>query len=85
MATYIKTARLNNSDIWNHFLVRDNGDRWIERKDAPEYLTRYLRGYRSPSRNWPKSYFRALQTAKFAAYLTAEDPKLAIELGVAER
>lgn len=53
--------------------------------ETPEYVNEYLQGYRSPSRAYPKSYFQALRTVKFAKFLTAHDPEMAVEIGVAKR
>jgi len=85
MATYIKGKTLRWDDIWVHLgMTKDHGGRWYPGPNTHEKIAEYCRQYRAPSRAWPSSYARALQTAKFAKWLAKEIPDLAIKLKVAE-
>jgi len=85
MATYIKKSTLEFSDLWSYFgMQKDNGGRWEPSESTPEWVSEYLRNYRTPSRAWPNSYAKAMLSQKFAKHLCEKQPDLAIKIGVAE-
>lgn len=43
----------------------DSAGRFYPDSDHDAIATKYVQAYRSPSRNWPKSYLHALYTQKF--------------------
>jgi len=83
--TYIKKSTVSFPDLWNSFsMSRDSGGRWDATDNTPSWVKKYLTAYRAPSRAWPQSHSKAMLSQKFAKLLCIENPKLAVELGVAK-
>lgn len=77
-------TRLDWEDI--HRLGRcDKGNRWFPRHEYWKDLEGYLWAYRSPSRNWPWSYAKALMTYKAAEWILENRPGIAKMLGLEYR
>ena len=77
----------NASLDWRHLselgMHRTRGDCIEPTKNTPAWVVNYLDNIRSPSRKWPFSYARALQTQKFARVVIENDPHLALQLKIA--
>lgn len=86
IVAYIKKAKLEWPNLWEDLqLSKDNGGRWSPSKETPESVYNYIiDNFRSPSRAWPNSYATACLTQKFAKWLTANEPELAVKCGVAQ-
>ena len=84
-ATYIKKSTLNFSDLWESFgMKKDDGGRWYQSEDTPEWVCEFLSQYREPSRAWPMSHAKPMLTQKFSKLVVEQDPELAIKLHIAE-
>lgn len=46
-------------------MSKDNTGRWCASSETPDFAKKYLSNYREPSRKWPYSHLRAVQTKKF--------------------
>ena len=84
----MKVEHVRKSSLgWKHLselgMYRTRGDCIEPSLQTPTYVTDYLSNIRSPSRKWPHSYAKALQTQKFAQVMVDHDPALSVRLGIA--
>jgi hypothetical protein len=80
---HIQDASLDWRDLSKLGMQRRRGDCIEPTKNTPTWVVAYLDNIRSPSRKWPFSYARALQTQKFARVVIENDPHLALQLKIA--
>lgn len=81
---HIPKAALGWQQLGELGMHRTRGDCIEPTRKTPAWVADYLRGIRSPSRQWPWSYAKALQTQKFAQVVVDHDPALAVRLAIAK-
>jgi hypothetical protein len=81
---HIPKTSLEWKDLSEIGMYRTRGECIEPSRKTPVWVTDYLSNIRSPSRQWPWSYAKALQSQKFAQVMVDHDPALAVRLAIAK-